>query len=154
MESSVESQEGGTAATVTVSWLPRAFCSLVSVQRFRFLQVSKVISVCAVLANNSPCEACNLLEMFSDSFQCPPQQLQRLAAPSHLGHVNTFLSRITAYCTLPFNNRSQRKMLMVQRYSNVIIRVPTSLSNIRQRTDSKGRLLSVQHCKWGQSAHT
>lgn len=31
-------------------------------------------------------------------------------------------------------------MLMVQHYTNVIIRVPTSLSNIMQRTDSKERL--------------
>lgn len=104
------------------------------------MQVSEVISVCTVLANNFPCDVCNLLEMFSDSFQCPPQQPPRLAIPSHPRHVNTFLSHIAAYCTLPSNSRSQRKMLMAQCYTNLIIRVPVSPSNTRQRTCSKEHL--------------
>lgn len=102
--------------------------------------MSKVISVCTVLANNFPCDVCNLLEMFSDSFQCPPQQPKRLAIPSHLRHANTFLSQIVAYCTLPSNSRSQRKMLTAQCYTKLIITVSVSLSDIRQRTCSKEHL--------------
>lgn len=94
--------------------------------------------MCTVLTNNFPCDICNLLEMFVDSFQCPPQQPGRLAIPSHLREVNTFLK---SYCSIlhasPLNSRSQRKMIMTQRYTNLIVSVSVSINNIRRITSSK-----------------
>lgn len=104
-----------------------------------------------MLTNDFPCDICNLLEMFVGSFQCPPQQPRRLAIPSHLRHINTFLK---SYCnilhTSPWNGRSQRKVIMTQLYTNLIVRVSVSPSNTRRKTRSKDYLFIVQCCKWRQ----